>query len=149
MRPGAHPRRAQTLGLCVILTVGAVLAVTLVYRSFHAGHDELTASQLLARAQPRRTYILTGTVLHGSITHHGGALVFRVCDPRLPMSVPIHYTGAIPNPFAAGRTVHVEVHKTEVGRFVGQPNSLMTAEGAAGRGRLCIPDLRSALVPAS
>jgi hypothetical protein len=65
------------------------------------------------------------------------------------MSVPVHYTGAIPNPFTAGRAVHVEVRKTDAGRFVGQSNSLTAAEGAAGRGRPCISDLRSALVPAS
>ena len=149
MRPGAGPRRTQILGLCMIVTVGAVLAVTLVYSSFHSGRDELTASQLLARAQPRRTYVLTGTVLHGSITRRGAALLFRVCDPRLPVSVPVHYTGAIPNPFAAGQAVHVEVHESEAGRFIGQPNSLTAAEGAAGRGRPCIRKPSAALMTAS
>ena len=149
MLMGRGPRRPQILGLCVIVIVGVVLAVTLVYSSFHSGHDEVTASQLLARAQPQKTYVLTGTVLQGSITHHGEALVFRVCDPRRPVSVPVHYTGAIPNPFAAGRAVHVEVHESAAGRFVGRPNSLTAAEGSAGPGRSCISDPRSAPVPAS
>jgi cytochrome c-type biogenesis protein CcmE len=56
----------------------------------------------------------------------GGALDFRVVDPkRTSVSVPVHYTGIVPDPFAAGRGVLVTVQK-QGDTFVGQPNSLTT-----------------------
>jgi cytochrome c-type biogenesis protein CcmE len=120
------PSRKRAIRLVVALTVALLLASALVYTSFAAGRDELTASQLLSRAQPGKSYILAGTVLSGSVSHQGDALLFRVRDPKLKVSVPVRYTGIVPDPFAAGRGVLVTVHEQGSASFVGEPNSLTT-----------------------
>jgi cytochrome c-type biogenesis protein CcmE len=81
-------------------------------------------SQLLKQAKPGQTYILGGTVL--SEQHvAGGVLLFRVRDPKLDESVPVRYTGLVPDPFAVGRGVLVTVQQQGT-QFVGQPGSLTT-----------------------
>jgi cytochrome c-type biogenesis protein CcmE len=119
------PSRKRAIRLTVALTAAVLLASALVYTSFAAGSDEVTASQLLNRARPGRSYILAGTVLHGSVRHQGAALLFRVRDPKLNVSVPVRYTGEVPDPFAAGRGVMVTVQQ-QGAQFVGQQNSLTT-----------------------
>ncbi len=119
------PSRKRVIRLTVALTAALLLASALVWTSFSAGREELTASQLLARAQPGQSYILAGTVLDGSVRHEGQALLFRVRDPKLKLSVPVRYTGLVPDPFAAGRGVLVTVQKQGAG-FIGQQNSLLT-----------------------
>ncbi len=47
-------------------------------------------------------------------------LLFRVRDPKLKMSVPVRYTGEIPDPFAPGRGVLVDVQGSGSGPYVGQ-----------------------------
>ncbi len=122
------PDRKRAIRLTVALTVALLLATALIYTSFSAGRDEFTASQLAKRARPGKSYILAGTVLVGSVHRVGSALLFRVRDPKLDMSVPVRYTGEVPDPFAAGRGVLVTVSegRTATGDFVGQPNSLTT-----------------------
>ncbi|MBV9465407.1 MAG: cytochrome c maturation protein CcmE [Solirubrobacterales bacterium] len=119
------PSRKRAIRLIVALTAALLLAGALIYTSFSAGRDEVTASQLLARAQPGRTYVLAGTVLDGSVRHEGTALLFRVRDPKLKLSVPVRYTGIVPDPFQAGRGVLVDVQEGGSG-FIGQANSLTT-----------------------
>jgi cytochrome c-type biogenesis protein CcmE len=101
-----------------------LLAVGLIYTSFSAASDARTPSQLLASAQSGRSYQLTGKVVPGYRTH-GSELDFRVRDRNGRASVPVRYTGEIPDPFRAGREVIVTVRR-EGGRFVGQRDSLIT-----------------------
>ncbi len=119
------PSRKRAIRLTVALAAALLLATALVYVSFTAGNQELTASQLLKRAQPGQSYILAGTVLVGSVRHEGPALVFRVRDPKLQVSVPVRYTGIVPDPFAAGRGVLVTVRPGGA-TFIGEGNSLTT-----------------------
>jgi cytochrome c-type biogenesis protein CcmE len=120
------PGRKRAIRLTIALSVALLLATALVYTSFTAGRDELTASQLLRRAMPGQSYILAGTVLAGSVRHEGAALLFRVRDPKLHVSVPVRYTGEVPDPFAQGRGVLVDVHSSGSAAFVGEPNTLTT-----------------------
>ena len=120
------PSRKRAIRLTIALTVALLLATALVYTSFTAGRDELTASQLVKKARAGQTYILAGTVLNGSVERNGGVLRFRVRDPKLKMSVPVRYTGEIPDPFAPGRGVLVDVQGTGEGPYVGQANTLTT-----------------------
>jgi cytochrome c-type biogenesis protein CcmE len=121
------PSRKRAIRLTVALTAAVLLASALVYTSFSAGRDELTAGQLLKVAQPGRSYLLAGTVLVGSVSRHGGALLFRVRDPKLSVSVPVRYTGIVPDPFRAGRGVVVTVHEQgSRSAFVGEQDSLTT-----------------------
>ena len=119
------PSRKRAIRLVVALTAALLLASALVYTSFSAGREELTASQLLRQAQPGQSYILAGTVMAGSVRHEGKQLLFRIRDPKLKVSVPVSYTGIVPDPFAPGRGVAVTVHEQGTG-FVGQSNSLLT-----------------------
>ncbi|MHB8691625.1 MAG: cytochrome c maturation protein CcmE domain-containing protein [Solirubrobacteraceae bacterium] len=122
------PSRKRAIRMTVALTAALLLATALVYTSFTAGRDELTASQLLKRARPGQSYILAGTVLTGSVRQAGTTLYFRVRDPKLQESVAVRYTGIVPDPFAAGRGVLVNVHETGPGAstFVGETDSLTT-----------------------
>ncbi len=119
------PSRKRAIRLTVALTAALLLATALIYTSFAAGREELTASQLAARARPGHAYILAGTVLKGSVRHEGTALLFRVRDPKLKMSVPVRYTGIVPDPFAAGRGVLVTVSKRGT-EYIGEQDSLTT-----------------------
>ncbi len=119
------PSRKRAIRLVVALTAALLLASALVYTSFSAGREELTASQLLRQAQPGQSYILAGTVMAGSVRHEGKQLLFRIRDPKIKVSVPVSYTGIVPDPFAPGRGVAVTVREQGTG-FVGQSNSLLT-----------------------
>jgi cytochrome c-type biogenesis protein CcmE len=122
------PSRKRAIRLTVALTAALLLASALIYTSFAAGRQELTASQLLKQARPGQSYILAGTVLKGSVSHGDGGsiLYFRVRDPKLHLSVPVRYTGIVPDPFHDGRAVLVTVHEGSGGTFVGEPDSLTT-----------------------
>ncbi|MDQ6777765.1 MAG: cytochrome c maturation protein CcmE [Actinomycetota bacterium] len=118
------PSRKRRIRLTVALSAALLLASALVYTSFSASADVVTASQLLKQARPGETFILGGTVV--SEQHQGsGELLFRVRDPKLNASVPVRYSGLVPDPFAVGRGVLVTVQQ-EGAAFVGQPGSLTT-----------------------
>jgi cytochrome c-type biogenesis protein CcmE len=117
------PSRKRAIRMTVALTAALLLASALVYVSFDASQDIVTASQLLKQARPGQSYVLGGTV--ASEQRVGGALEFRVNDPNLHLSVPVRYTGLVPDPFAVGRGVLVTVQEQGTG-FVGQPGSLTT-----------------------
>jgi cytochrome c-type biogenesis protein CcmE len=119
------PSRKRAIRLTLALTAALLLGSALIYTSFAAGRDELTASQLLARAKPGQSYILAGTVVNGSVSYHGSTLLFRVRDPKEHVSVPVRYTGEVPDPFRAGRGVLVTVQRDGT-QFIGQQNSLST-----------------------
>lgn len=119
------PSRKRAIRLTVALTAALLLAVALVWESFSASREELTASQLLRQARPGQQYILAGTVLP-DYTRTGSSVVFSVRDPKLHVAAKVRYTGIVPDPFAAGRGVLVTVQKGTGSEFVGQPNSLTT-----------------------
>jgi cytochrome c-type biogenesis protein CcmE len=122
------PSRKRAIRLTVALTAALLLASALIYTSFTAGRDELTAGQLLRLAHPGRSYLLAGTVVSGSVSRQGDVLLFRVRDPKLSVSVPVRYTGIVPDPFRAGRGVVVTVHEQQGGdpMFIGEQDSLTT-----------------------
>jgi cytochrome c-type biogenesis protein CcmE len=119
------PSRKRAIRLGVALSAALLLATALIYVSFNSGRDELTASQLLQKAKPGGQYILAGTVENGSIRRDGSTLKFKVLAPNREVAVPVTYTGLVPDPFAQGRAVLVNV-TDQGGSFVGQQNSLTT-----------------------
>ena len=119
------PSRKRLIRLTVALTAALLLASALIYTSFAAGRDEVTASQLLQKARPGQSYILAGTVVNGSVRWQGQVLSFRVRDPKLHVSALVHYTGIVPDPFRQGRAVLVTV-SPQGSSFVGQQDSLTT-----------------------
>ena len=119
------PSRKRAIRLTVALTAALLLATALIYVSFSSGRDEVTAAQLLQKARPGGQYILAGTVENGSVVRSGETLKFRVLAPDGRTSVPVTYSGVVPDPFAQGRAVMVNVTDSN-GAFVGQENSLTT-----------------------
>jgi cytochrome c-type biogenesis protein CcmE len=118
--------RKRTLRLTAALTAAVLLASALVYTSFSAASTAITPTQLLASAQPGKTYQLTGTVVNGSITRTGDSMDFRVADRAgAKSSVRVLYSGAVPDPFEQGREVIVNVHEQN-GAFIGDRDSLVT-----------------------
>jgi cytochrome c-type biogenesis protein CcmE len=120
-----NPARKRTVRLAVALSAAVVLASALIYTSFSAASPALSPSELLRQAQPGRSYQLTGTVAPGSVRHAGSALDFSVEDRAGGRTVPLTYTGTVPDPFREGREVIVTVQKSGAG-FVGERNSLIT-----------------------
>jgi cytochrome c-type biogenesis protein CcmE len=121
-----NPSRKRTVRLVVALSAAVVLASALIYTSFSAASPALTPTQLLHEAQPGRSYQLTGTVAAGSVHREGAVLDFSVEDRAGGgASIPLAYTGVVPDPFHEGREVIVTVEKQD-GRYVGEANSLIT-----------------------
>lgn len=120
-----NPARKRRVRLVVALTTALLLAGALVYTSVSASTEARSPSQLLASAAPGRSYQVTGKVVNGSIRQRGAETLFRVRDRNGRASIPVAYTGAVPDPFANGREVIVQVHKSGNG-FVGERDSLVT-----------------------
>jgi len=120
-----NPARKRMVRLVVALSAAVVLASALIYTSFSAASPALTPSQLVRQVQPGRSYLLTGTVVQGSVHRRGAVLSFSVQDRAGRTAVPLSYTGTVPDPFREGREVVVTVEE-QGGRFVGERNSLIT-----------------------
>jgi len=118
------PRRRSPARLVVALSVAAALAVFLLYTSLAGGSTpSLRPSQLAAHSG---TVSLAGVVLsplRGDA--HDGGLRFRLRDINGTGSVPVVYTGSVPDLFAPGRDVSVR-GKVQNGLFVAERDSLVT-----------------------
>jgi cytochrome c-type biogenesis protein CcmE len=119
------PARKRTVRLVVALTAAVLLSGALVWTSFGAASPERIPSQLVAETDSDRTFKLGGEVVRGSVSRVGEELRFRVRDPQGRVSVPVRYTGAVPDPFREGREVIVTVRR-QGDAFVGERDSLVT-----------------------
>ena len=120
------PDRKRKIRLVVALSAAVLLAAGLVYTSFNASNEAKEPSQLLA-AQPGQSYDLTGVVVPGSVRRHGSGLDFRVEDRAGDgrASIPVRYSGEVPDPFRGGREIIV-TGRLENRTLVGQRDSLIT-----------------------
>jgi cytochrome c-type biogenesis protein CcmE len=116
-----NPARKKKIRLVVALGAALALASALVYTSFSASTEASRPSQL----REGRSYEVTGKVVDGSVRHEGDALRFRLRDRDGTASVPVRYTGEVPDPFREGREVIVK-GELQNGTFVGQRDSLVT-----------------------
>ena len=119
------PQRKRKIRLVVALGAAVLLAGALVYTSFSAATEAKEPSQLL-NAAPGKSYDLTGKVVDGSVRRQGETIRFRVADRDNPSaSIPVTYTGTVPDPFRAGREI-VLTGSVRGGPFVGQRDTLIT-----------------------
>jgi cytochrome c-type biogenesis protein CcmE len=115
------PSRKRKVRLVVALSAALLLAAALVYTSFSASTEASKPSEV----KPGRDYELTGKVVAGSIRRDGDDLRFRIRDRDGSASVPVAYTGVVPDPFREGREVIVS-GELENGTFVAERDSLVT-----------------------
>jgi cytochrome c-type biogenesis protein CcmE len=118
------PSRKRKIRLVVALGAAVLLAGGLMLTSFTADTPATTPSQLLAQ-KGGGDYKLTGKVVDGSVKRQGDSLSFAIRDRTGSASVPVTYTGVVPDPFREGREVVVD-GKLEGGRFVAERDSLVT-----------------------
>ena len=115
------PARKRKIRLAVALSAAVVLAGALIYTSFSASTEASKPSQI----EPGRSYELTGKVVHDSVRRDGDGLRFRIRDRDGNESVPVEYTGVVPDPFREGREVIVS-GELQRGTFVAERDSLVT-----------------------
>jgi cytochrome c-type biogenesis protein CcmE len=119
------PRRKRTVRLVIALSVAVLLGGALIYTSFSGATETRQPSELLAGATPGKSYELTGKVARGTVERKDNELQFRVRDRGGTASVPVRYSGAVPDPFREGREVILK-GKMDNGLFVGEKDSLIT-----------------------
>ena len=118
------PDRKRKIRLVVALTVAVLLAAGLVYTSFSASSETREPSELAGVSGG--SYQLTGKVAEGSVERSGAELLFEVADRDDPAAtIPVTYTGTIPDPFREGREVIVK-GTVEDGTFVAEHDQLIT-----------------------
>lgn len=113
--------------LIVALSVAVVLAIFLLYVSFRGGTtDSLRPSQIVEGDFHGEVVQLAG-IVEGPITGdaHDGGLRFTLKDFDGPQTVPVVYTGTVPDLFRAGRHIYLQ-GSLENGTFVGLEDSLVT-----------------------
>ena len=119
------PHRKRTIRLVIALGVAVLLGGALIYTSFNAATEAREPSQLIASSKPGKSYELTGKVVKDSVRRGDEVLRFKVRDRGGTASVPVRYTGAVPDPFREGREVIVTGTMRD-GVFVGERDSLVT-----------------------
>lgn len=105
----------------IALSVAAVLAVFLFYTSAFGGTPALQPSELNGRTEKVG---LSGRVIQ-PVRRDGRTVTFRLRDIEGRTSIPVSYTGSIPDLFAPGRDIHIE-GQLRNGVFVGVPDTLVT-----------------------
>jgi len=117
-------RRGSPARLVIALSVAAVLAVFLLYTSIAGGGTpSLQPSQLLGHTG--RVSLVGIVVGRPTGDAHAGGLHFSLRDRHARASVPVVYTGSVPDLFKTGREVVVD-GKLRGGLFVAVPNTLVT-----------------------
>jgi cytochrome c-type biogenesis protein CcmE len=118
------PDRKRRIRLVVALSAAVLLAVALVYTSFSASSETKEPSDL--QGVTGGSYELTGKVADDSVSHQGSELHFEVADrDDASATIPVVYTGTIPDPFREGREVIVS-GTVDDGTFVAEKDSLIT-----------------------
>lgn len=115
------PSRKRKIRLVLTLGIAVCLAAALLYTSFSASTEASKPSEL----QPGRSYEVTGKVVKSSVARDGDRLRFRIRDRDGTESVPVVYSGVVPDPFREGREVIVSGELRD-GTFVAERDSLVT-----------------------
>lgn len=116
--------RRSPARLVIALSVAAVLAIFLLYSSIAGGGTpSLRPSSLAGHAEK---VSLTGTVIKPVTGDaHGAGLRFRLRDVKGAATVPVVYTGTVPDLFRPGRDIVVE-GRFRSGVFVAAPDTMVT-----------------------
>jgi cytochrome c-type biogenesis protein CcmE len=115
------PRRKQRLLLIGLVLAGVAVAVTFAVRAFR---ENLTyffsPTQVAAGEAPSRTFRLGGLVLEHSVAREPGSLTVRFVVSDYAHSIPVQYTGVLPDLFKEGKGVVVRGRLGAGGEFVAE-----------------------------
>ena len=116
-------RRSNPARLVIALGIAAVLAVFLIYTSVAGGTPSVQPSELQGRTGQ---FVLAGKVVGKPAGDaHGKGLRFTLRDVQGTATVPVVYTGSVPDLFRPGRDISV-TGELRNGVFVGKPGTLVT-----------------------
>jgi cytochrome c-type biogenesis protein CcmE len=118
------PDRKRKIRLGVALGAAVLLAAALVYTSFTASTEARQPSDVVG-TDSGDTYDLTGKVVSESVVRNDSGLRFEIEDRDGSASLPVTYTGTVPDPFREGREVIVTGGMQD-GTFVAEHDSLIT-----------------------
>lgn len=118
------PHRKRKIRLGVALGTAVLLAVALLYTSFSASTEARQPSDLLSGGSGD-TYDLTGRVVDGTVKRGEQGLRFEIEDRDGSASLPVAYTGTVPDPFREGREVILTGRLVD-DTFVAERDSLIT-----------------------
>jgi cytochrome c-type biogenesis protein CcmE len=118
-------RKANPARLVIALLVAAVLAVFLVYTSIAGGNPSIAPSELAGRnGEVQLAGLVVGPVKGDA---HAEGLRFKLRDigGGSTTSVPIRYSGSVPDLFKPGGHIVVD-GRLRNGTFVAEPGSMIT-----------------------
>lgn len=119
------PSRRRKIRLGVALTVAVFLGVALIYVSFNASNKTSEPSQIMAAA-PGQKFDMNAKVVPKSVHHDGETIKFEVEDRNGGGTMPVSYTGVVPDPFRGGREIVLTGSREANGTFIGEPETLIT-----------------------
>jgi cytochrome c-type biogenesis protein CcmE len=116
-------KRRNPVRLVVALSIAAVLAIFLIWTSLAGGTPSLQPSQLETESgEVGLAGIVVGPVTGDA---RGSGLEFTLRDIEGEATVPVVYTGSVPDLFKVGREVYVK-GELAGGTFVAKEDSLVT-----------------------
>jgi cytochrome c-type biogenesis protein CcmE len=116
-------KRRNPVRLVVALSVAAVLAIFLIWTSLAGGTPSLQPSQLDGTTgEVGLAGIVVGPVEEAE---DESRLEFTLRDIEGETTVPVVYTGSVPDLFKVGREIYVKGELVD-GTFVATPDSLVT-----------------------
>lgn len=116
-------KRRNPVRLVVALSIAAVLAVFLIWTSLAGGTPSLQPSQLAGKTGEVG---LAGIVVEPATEDQDDSkLEFTLRDIEGEATVPVVYTGSVPDLFKVGREVYVKGTLVD-GTFIATPDSLVT-----------------------
>jgi cytochrome c-type biogenesis protein CcmE len=119
-------KKASPARLVIALLVAGVLAVFLLYTSIAGGgNPSIAPSELAGRTgQVQLAGLVAGPVTGDA---HAGGLRFGLRDigGKTKASVPVRYSGSVPDLFKVGRHIVID-GRLRNGTFVAEPGSMIT-----------------------
>jgi cytochrome c-type biogenesis protein CcmE len=113
--------RTQRMVLIGLVLAGMALAAAFAYRAFQENLLYFfSPSQIAAGEAPDRVFRLGGMVLKESLTREPGSLTVNFVVTDNVHSIPVSYTGVLPDLFVEGQGVVVRGRLDPAGGFVAE-----------------------------
>jgi cytochrome c-type biogenesis protein CcmE len=118
-------RKASPARLVIALLIASVLAVFLLYTSIAGGNPSIAPSELAGRTgEVQLAGVVVGPV-RGDAHAAGLRFALRDIGGGNRASVPVTYTGSVPDLFKVGRHIVLD-GRLRKGVFVAEPGSMIT-----------------------